>query len=68
MSIVLGLSLGGCRLTSPPPNVTQGQPRDAEMAGIPVGRELDMLSLPLYRIEPPDVLTIEANRIIPRSP
>ncbi len=50
------------------PNVTQGRPGDAEIAGIPVGRELDMLSLPLYRIEPPDVLNIEASRIIPRSP
>ncbi len=68
LSIMLVLSVGGCRLTPPPPNVVQGQPGDAELAGIPVGRELDMLSLPLYRIEPPDVLTIEATRIIPRSP
>jgi len=68
LSIMLGLSIGGCRLTPPPPNVVQGRPGDAELAGIPVGRELDMLSLPLYRIEPPDVLTIEASRIIPRSP
>jgi polysaccharide export outer membrane protein len=68
LSIMLALSVGGCRLTPPPPNVVQGRSGDAELAGIPVGRELDMLSLPLYRIEPPDVLTIEASRIIPRSP
>lgn len=34
----------------------------------PVGRELDMVSLPAYTIEPPDVLTIEALRIVPKSP
>ena len=68
LSLMLGLSIGGCRLTPPPPNVVQGRAADAELTGVPVGRELDMLSLPLYRIEPPDVLTIHANRVIPRSP
>jgi polysaccharide export outer membrane protein len=68
LSLMLGLSIGGCRLTPPPPNVVQGKAADAELSGIAVGRELDMLSLPLYRIEPPDVLTIQASRVIPRSP
>lgn len=68
LTIMLGLSMGGCRLTPPPPNVVQGRAGDAELTGVPVGRELDMLSLPLYRLEPPDVLTIQATRIIPRSP
>lgn len=62
------MSTSGCRLTPPPPNVVQGRAGDAEFTGVPVGRELDMLSLPLYRIEPPDVLTIQATRVIPRSP
>ncbi|MDZ4821356.1 MAG: polysaccharide biosynthesis/export family protein [Planctomycetota bacterium] len=35
---------------------------------VPVGRELNMVSLPSYRIEPPDVLQIEAVRVIPKSP
>jgi polysaccharide export outer membrane protein len=48
--------------------VVQGRAADAELTGVPVGRELDMLSLPVYRIEPPDVLTIQATRVIPRSP
>jgi polysaccharide export outer membrane protein len=68
MCLVLVMSMSGCRLTSPPPNVVQGRAENAEPSGVAVGRELDMLSLPLYRIEPPDVLTIQANRVIPRSP
>jgi polysaccharide biosynthesis/export protein len=34
----------------------------------PVGRELDKVALPDYVIEPPDVLTIEALRVVPKSP
>jgi polysaccharide export outer membrane protein len=35
---------------------------------VPVGRELDKVSLPAYQIEPPDVLTIEALRVVPKAP
>ncbi len=35
---------------------------------MPVGRELDKVSLPVYTIEPPDVLTIEALRVVPKAP
>jgi polysaccharide biosynthesis/export protein len=35
---------------------------------VPVGRELEMVSLPTYTIEPPDVLTIEALRVVPKAP
>lgn len=34
----------------------------------PVGRELDKVSLPDYVIEPPDVLTVEALRVVPKAP
>jgi polysaccharide biosynthesis/export protein len=34
----------------------------------PVGRELEMVSLPPYVIEPPDVLTIDALRVVPKAP
>jgi polysaccharide export outer membrane protein len=34
----------------------------------PVGRELEKVSLPAYTIEPPDVLTIEALRVVPKAP
>lgn len=35
---------------------------------VPVGRELDMVSLPPYTIEPPDILTIDATRVVPKAP
>ena len=34
----------------------------------PVGRELEKVSLPPYVIEPPDILTIEALRVVPKAP
>jgi polysaccharide export outer membrane protein len=35
---------------------------------VPVGRELEKVSLPPYTIEPPDILTIEATRVVPKAP
>jgi len=34
----------------------------------PLPRELSKVTLPTYRIEPPDILIIEANRTVPRAP
>lgn len=34
----------------------------------PVPRELDMVSLPAYTIEPPDILFIQAVKIVPKAP
>ncbi len=34
----------------------------------PAPRELDMVSLPLYTIEPPDILMINAVKIVPKPP
>jgi polysaccharide export outer membrane protein len=34
----------------------------------PVARELAKVSLPPYTIEPPDILTIEALRVVPKAP
>ncbi|MDX1965159.1 MAG: polysaccharide biosynthesis/export family protein [Pirellulales bacterium] len=68
-SWLLIVAISGCaqfRETPPPP--LQGPILDNDHAAIPIGRELDMLSLPRYTIEPPDVLTIEVVRIIPKSP
>jgi len=52
--------------TEPPP--LQGPILDNDTAAIPIGRELDKLSLPPYVIEPPDILLIESVRIVPKSP
>ena len=32
------------------------------------GRELDMVSLPAYRVEPPDLLQLEMLKLVPRPP
>jgi polysaccharide biosynthesis/export protein len=34
----------------------------------PVPRELDMVTLPPYRVEPPDILMINAIKIVPKPP
>src|SRR5438067_7518926 len=34
----------------------------------PVPRELDMVSLPAYVIEPPDILFLTAVKIVPKAP
>lgn len=36
--------------------------------GAPVARELEKVSLPRYVIEPPDILLIDALRVVPKAP
>jgi protein involved in polysaccharide export with SLBB domain len=68
LHVILISTLSGCASFAPPPNVlTDNIPSNDELA-YPIGRELDKVSMPMYTIEPPDVLTISANRIIPKSP
>jgi polysaccharide export outer membrane protein len=38
------------------------------VAAAPVPRELEKVSLPDYRVEPPDILLVEAVRAVPRPP
>jgi polysaccharide export outer membrane protein len=52
----LCLLLSGCKMISSPP-----PPPD-------VPRELKKVSLPAYVIEPPDILNIDAVRLVPRPP
>ena len=33
-----------------------------------VARELDMVSMPEYRVEPPDILIIQSARVVPKEP
>jgi polysaccharide export outer membrane protein len=54
-----GVLAGGCH--------TLGV-RKQPIAPAPVPRELDLVCLPDYRVEPPDILLIEAVRTIPRPP
>jgi len=66
----LALAVGGCAgraIEHKPPSETAfvpGYPPEK----VPVARELAKVSLPPYIIEPPDVLTIEALRVVPKAP
>lgn len=70
MLLALTVAAAGCAnraIKHGPPTETafvHGYPAEK----VPVGRELEMVSLPPYTIEPPDVLTIEATRVVPKSP
>ncbi|MEQ8848399.1 polysaccharide biosynthesis/export family protein [Botrimarina sp.] len=48
---------------SPIPAAPAPPPADS-----PVPRELEMMSLPPYRIEPPDILLINAIKVVPKPP
>lgn len=59
-AVILGAAAGGgCRSAS---KVSGTPPVD------PLPRELDKVSLPDYRVEPPDILVIEAVRVLPKPP
>ncbi len=65
-STVLGMSIlwatcvagAGCSGMPAPPAAGENQ----------MPRELRMTSLPLYRVEPPDILLIDTLRVVPRPP
>jgi polysaccharide export outer membrane protein len=60
-ALVLALAVAGCAMG---PNVQPAMPEPAA----PVARELEKVSLPRYVIEPPDILLIDALRVIPKDP
>ncbi len=55
------------RPSTPPSRRARFHSRDAGRTAA-CWRELDKVALPDYVIEPPDVLTIEALRVVPKSP
>ncbi|MBN1912434.1 MAG: polysaccharide biosynthesis/export family protein [Pirellulales bacterium] len=64
---LLGVSMAiGCSTTT---HQVAAPASPAVMSGgFPVPRELSKVILPTYRIEPPDVLMIEAIHVVPRPP
>lgn len=62
------LASSGCRalLTRPQPRLTG--PQLPNPSGFQVPTEKDKSTLPLYTIEPPDILLIEAVRVVPKPP
>lgn len=63
LALVLAVAASGCR-TVPSPAVVKAPPAPAVCAP----RELSKSALPDYRIEPPDVLAIDAVYLVPRPP
>lgn len=57
------LPAAGCRVIQPPTAPGIAVPHDRY-----VPRELAKISLPAYTIEPPDILLIDAVKVIPKSP
>lgn len=52
-----------------PPNASHGKPAyQAMFDNGPVPRELEMVTIPEYVIEPPDIVRIDALRVIPKGP
>lgn len=67
---IVVLLLGACAMGSGCRSLRPTQP--VPPAPIPpnpeIPRELTKISLPMYRIEPPDILQIEAVKIVPKAP
>lgn len=62
LALLLMLLTSGCQgLHQKPAQLTEECP-----AYVP--REMDFVNLPTYRIEPPDILLIDALRIVPKEP
>ena len=57
------IALAGCR-----PFDHYDHSLDAPVAEPPIPRELSKMSLPAYRIEPPDILQLEVQKLVPLPP
>jgi polysaccharide export outer membrane protein len=70
--IVLGFALllagSGCQATGPRPGRHEEQAPAQAAAMQPVPRELCKTVMAPYRIEPPDILMIDAVNVVPRQP
>jgi polysaccharide export outer membrane protein len=62
VAVLLLAAAGGCRLTRSQVLMAQLPPEG------PSPRELTKISLPTYVIEPPDVLLIDAVKVVPKPP
>ncbi|MEM8864903.1 MAG: polysaccharide biosynthesis/export family protein [Planctomycetota bacterium] len=68
LGVLIAATSSGCQSfsvasRSPIPVTPEGPP-----ANSPVPRELDMVAMPRYQIEQPDILLINAVKIVPKSP
>jgi polysaccharide export outer membrane protein len=63
-AFLLVISANGCALTPPADHALP----PTSQPSVPVARELEKVSLPPYVIEPPDILLVDALRVIPKDP
>jgi polysaccharide export outer membrane protein len=61
LAALAALAVGGCALGPTAPPAMPEPP-------VAVARELEKVSLPRYVIEPPDILLIDALRVVPKDP
>lgn len=64
---VVVLASSGCTAFMAPREPIPAAP-EAPQANAPVPRELEMMSLPPYTIEPPDILLLNAIKVVPKPP
>src|SRR3954470_767656 len=67
LPLVFLLSTGGCTaFLEPREPFPVTPPEPSPLSQVP--RELEMVSLPSYTVAPPDILFIQAIKIVPKSP
>ena len=62
----LVVCMAGCRMSHPHHHAAHLAAKNPPPAEMP--RELAKVALPIYTVEPPDILLIEAINVVPRSP
>src|SRR6478752_8956952 len=67
LAVVMFVTSGGCSAFLAPRDPYPVTPPEPS-AQSPVPRELEMVSLPAYVIEPPDILFLQAVKIVPKPP
>ena len=64
-ALLVALASSGCAFLTPPAQVVLPESNEPP---VPVARELEMVSLPRHVIEPPDILLVDALRVVPKDP
>lgn len=67
LTAVLAIASTGCTAFMAPREPIPAAPADP-LSTAPVPRELEMMSLPPYTIEPPDILLLNAIKVVPKPP
>jgi len=66
VAVVLAMLFAGCRITHPHHYAAREAMHNPPPPDIP--KELAKVALPVYTVEPPDILVVEAINIVPKQP